>query len=77
MIKWPNDIVINGKKICGILTEMSAEMDSINHIVIGIGINVNNPEFPEDIRQVATSALLETGKPFRRSEDYRRCHGMV
>ena len=68
MIKWPNDIVINGKKICGILTEMSAEMDSINHIVIGIGINVNNPEFPEDIRQVATSALLETGKPFRRSE---------
>ena len=47
---------------------MSAEMDSINHIVIGIGINVNNPEFPEDIRQVATSALLETGKPFRRSE---------
>lgn len=68
MIKWPNDIVINGKKICGILTEMSAEMDSINHIVIGIGINVNNPEFPEAIRQVATSALLETGKPFRRSE---------
>ena len=47
LIKWPNDIVINGKKICGILTEMSAQFDYINHIVIGIGINVHN----EDLRK--------------------------
>ena len=44
-IKWPNDIVCSGKKVCGILTEMSAEMEYINYIVIGIGINVNTKEF--------------------------------
>lgn len=66
-IKWPNDIVVNGKKLCGILTEMSSEMDFINYVVIGIGINVNNDSFPEGISDVATSLNLETGKTFRRS----------
>ncbi len=56
-IKWPNDILINEKKVCGILTEMSAELDLINWVVVGIGINVNikKKEFPEDIRERTTS----------------------
>lgn len=58
-IKWPNDIVVNGKKICGILTEMSSDMESINHIVIGIGINANTKTFPEDIQDRATSISIE------------------
>ncbi|MGN0415279.1 MAG: biotin--[acetyl-CoA-carboxylase] ligase [Agathobacter sp.] len=67
-IKWPNDIVIDGKKICGILTEMSAQFDYINHIVIGIGINVHNEEFPEEIRGTAGSLLLSCGKRFHRAD---------
>ena len=67
-IKWPNDIVIDGKKICGILTEMSAQSDYINHIVIGIGINVHNDEFPEEIRETAGSLLLSCGKRFHRAD---------
>ena len=65
--KWPNDIVINGKKVCGILTEMSAQMDYVNYIVIGIGINVGNEEFPEEIKDVATSIYLESGKHVNRA----------
>lgn len=63
-IKWPNDIVLNSKKICGILTEMSGEVDHINYLVMGIGINVNlDPEdFPTDLKDVATSLKLESGK---------------
>ncbi len=61
MIKWPNDTVINGKKISGILTEMSTEIESINYVVIGTGINVNVSEFPEDIKDVATSVMIENG----------------
>ncbi len=67
-IKWPNDLVVNGKKICGILTEMSAEMEGIHYIVTGIGINVNQKEFPEEIRDKATSLLLEGGRCFNRSQ---------
>lgn len=58
-IKWPNDIVINGKKVCGILTEMSMQMDYVNYIVVGIGINVNNTSFEEEIEAIATSLYLE------------------
>ena len=68
LIKWPNDIVIGGKKICGILTEMSAQFDFINHIVIGIGINVHNEHFPEEIAETAGSIFLQTGKRIRRAE---------
>lgn len=60
-IKWPNDIVVNGKKISGILTEMSAEMDGINYVVIGIGINANFTEFPEELRETATSLQQQLG----------------
>lgn len=65
-IKWPNDIVINGKKISGILTEMSAEMDGINYVVIGIGINANFTEFPEELRETATSLQQQLGYPVDR-----------
>lgn len=65
-IKWPNDIVINGKKACGILTEMSAEMEWIHYVVIGLGINVNIEEFPEKIRDTATSFKLESGREMER-----------
>lgn len=66
-IKWPNDVVIDGKKICGILTEMSAEMDDIHYLVIGVGINVNIEEFPEEIRGVATSLSLKAGHSVNRA----------
>ncbi len=58
-IKWPNDIVVNGKKVCGILTEMSTEIDYINYVVIGVGINANMESFPEELQEVATSLKLE------------------
>ena len=67
-IKWPNDIVMNGKKVCGILTEMSAQFDYVNHIVVGIGINVNTESFSEEIQDIATSLRLETGKFISRAE---------
>jgi BirA family biotin operon repressor/biotin-[acetyl-CoA-carboxylase] ligase len=66
-IKWPNDIVINGKKLCGILTEMSVELSAINYVVVGIGINVNNTAFPEEIAQTATSMYLEQKSYVNRS----------
>lgn len=66
-IKWPNDVVLNGKKLVGILTEMSTEIDYINHVVIGVGINVNMDSFSEEIAGTATSLRIETGKPLKRS----------
>ncbi|MCI9361350.1 MAG: biotin--[acetyl-CoA-carboxylase] ligase [Hungatella sp.] len=66
-IKWPNDLTLEGKKICGILTEMSADMEMIQYVVVGIGINVNIEEFPEEIARTATSLYLETGKKLKRS----------
>lgn len=66
-IKWPNDIVMNGKKVCGILTEMSAQIDYVNHIVVGIGINVHNETFPEELSEMATSLYLETGEHLNRA----------
>lgn len=66
-IKWPNDIVMNGKKVCGILTEMSAQIDYVNHVVIGIGINVHNESFPEEMAHMATSLYLETGEHYNRA----------
>jgi BirA family biotin operon repressor/biotin-[acetyl-CoA-carboxylase] ligase len=60
-IKWPNDIWINGRKTAGILTELSAERDQINHVVVGVGINVNHKasDFPDDLRAAATSLRRE------------------
>lgn len=67
-IKWPNDIIVNGKKVCGILTEMSAEPDYINYVIIGVGINVNNTEFPDEIKETATSLLNEKGDRVGRTD---------
>jgi len=63
-IKWPNDVVLNSKKVCGILTEMSGEIDHVNYLVMGIGINVNleQEDIPMNLKQVATSLKIESGK---------------
>lgn len=66
-IKWPNDIVVNGKKICGILTEMSAELDQIHYVVIGAGINVNQETFAPEIQETATSLYVERKKQSSRA----------
>ena len=66
-IKWPNDVVLNGKKVCGILTEMSAELEEIHYIIVGLGINANTESFPEDIQDRATSIYLESGKKVERA----------
>lgn len=65
-LKWPNDVLISGKKFCGILTEMNAEATRVRHIVVGIGINVNHANFPDELQQTATSVRLATGTPWSR-----------
>jgi BirA family biotin operon repressor/biotin-[acetyl-CoA-carboxylase] ligase len=67
-LKWPNDLLIGGKKFCGILTEMSAEATRVRHIVVGIGINVNQTKFPEELHPVATSLQVTTGSEWSRIE---------
>lgn len=67
-IKWPNDIVVNKKKICGILTEMSVDMTGIEYVVIGVGVNVNTKHFPEEIKETATSLSAEGGQDFERAD---------
>ena len=65
-IKWPNDIVLSGKKICGILTEMQIKEQKPEFIMIGVGINVNQKEFQEELRDKATSVFLETDRELSR-----------
>jgi BirA family biotin operon repressor/biotin-[acetyl-CoA-carboxylase] ligase len=62
-IKWPNDLLISGKKVAGMLNEMSAETDGINFVVMGIGVNLNMTadQFPDNLRYPATSLLVESG----------------
>jgi BirA family biotin operon repressor/biotin-[acetyl-CoA-carboxylase] ligase len=69
-IKWPNDIIVNNKKVCGILTEMNAEINKVNYVVVGIGINVNldNEDIPEDLKIKASSLKIENGKELNRKE---------
>ena len=67
-IKWPNDVVVSHKKICGILTEMGVRDGKIDYAVIGVGINVNIKEFPEEMADKATSLYLEAGREFDRSQ---------
>ena len=67
-IKWPNDLALNRKKICGILTEMILEAEYIQYVVVGIGVNVNQTEFPEELREKATSLRMEAGRNFHRAE---------
>jgi BirA family biotin operon repressor/biotin-[acetyl-CoA-carboxylase] ligase len=67
-IKWPNDIVVGGKKICGVLCEMQADPDTTHFVVVGIGINVNQRKFPPDLLERATSLRLESGSSLCRPE---------
>ncbi len=67
-LKWPNDLLIRGKKFCGILTEMSAEATRVRHVVVGIGINVNQAAFPAELDQTATSLRMTTGTEWSRVE---------
>ncbi len=60
-IRWPNDLLLSGKKFCGILTELNAEVTRVRHAVIGIGINVHQPAFPPELASTATSLAIETG----------------
>lgn len=61
-IRWPNDVLVNGKKVCGILTEMKAEVDRLHMVVLGIGINVNHTSMPEELQEIATSLAIEGGR---------------
>jgi BirA family biotin operon repressor/biotin-[acetyl-CoA-carboxylase] ligase len=65
-IKWPNDLLLNGKKLAGVLTEMETESDRIRYVVVGLGLNVNNPEFPAELAATATSLTLATGGVYSR-----------
>lgn len=72
-IKWPNDIVLHNRKICGILTEMGAEMGEISYVIIGVGFNLNRTEFEEDIASMATSIRKETGERITRAAFLADC----
>ena len=65
-LRWPNDVLLNAKKFCGILIELTAETTRVRHAVIGIGINVNQSAFPEELKHQATSLRLETGHAWSR-----------
>jgi BirA family biotin operon repressor/biotin-[acetyl-CoA-carboxylase] ligase len=91
-LKWPNDVLVNGKKICGTLLELSTEADLVRFVIVGIGLNVNmrKGEMPDEIRSKATSLLLETKIAYERARvcgmllnnletyyDFLRKHGPV
>lgn len=67
-IKWPNDLLIDGRKICGILTEVSGQADALDWVVMGIGVNVLQTQFPQEIKQTAGSVLSLTGKTLLRAQ---------
>lgn len=67
-IKWPNDLILSGKKVCGILTEMHLQGTEIDHVIVGVGINVNQKRFPEELVDKATSLFRECGKPVKKEK---------
>ena len=67
-LKWPNDLLLGGKKFCGVLTEMNAEATRVRQLVVGVGINVNQAKFPAELREIATSLRIETGTEWSRVE---------
>ncbi len=67
-LRWPNDLLFNGKKFGGILTEMHAEPDHVNFVIVGIGLNVNHTRMPEELASIATSLRMESGRPHSRLE---------
>ena len=70
VIKWPNDLLVGGKKIAGILTEMQADPDQVQALIIGIGLNVHQrpSDFPDELREQATSVAMETGEAIERAK---------
>ncbi len=72
-IKWPNDLLVGRKKAAGILTEISSDMDEVGFAVSGMGLNVNTRSFPRDVRDIATSLALETGRTLDRASLVRNC----
>ena len=82
-IKWPNDIVLRGKKVCGILTELILQKNVIDYVVIGVGINVHNSYFPSEIADTATSLELELGHGVARErlveqvlQEFEKCYAL-
>ena len=67
-IRWPNDLLLSGRKFCGILTELNAEVTRVRHAVIGIGINVHQLSFPPELAELATSLAIETGRHWSRQD---------
>jgi BirA family biotin operon repressor/biotin-[acetyl-CoA-carboxylase] ligase len=67
-LRWPNDVMMGGRKFCGILTEMNAEVTRVRYVVVGMGLNVNNEEFPPELAPIATSLCRETGSKVSRVE---------
>jgi BirA family biotin operon repressor/biotin-[acetyl-CoA-carboxylase] ligase len=67
-LKWPNDVLLDGKKVAGILTEMSADFDRVHHVVVGIGVNLNTRVFPDELAAIATSVALARGEPVARAD---------
>jgi len=67
-LRWPNDLLFGRRKFCGILTELNAEVTCVRHLVIGIGINVHQQQFPDELRDLATSLYIETGRDWPRQE---------
>ena len=67
-LRWPNDLLLGGKKFAGILTEMNAEATQVRFVVVGVGINVNQQHFPAELAEIATSLRRETGRPWSRLE---------
>jgi len=83
-IRWPNDLLVNGRKVCGILTEMSAELGRLHAIVLGIGINVNHDEMPAELRSLATSLRIESRRSWSRVQifiallkELQRCYHLL
>jgi BirA family transcriptional regulator, biotin operon repressor / biotin---[acetyl-CoA-carboxylase] ligase len=67
-LRWPNDLLLGSRKFCGILTELNAEVTRVRYVVIGIGINVHQPRFPEELGELATSLQIETGRDWPRQD---------
>jgi BirA family biotin operon repressor/biotin-[acetyl-CoA-carboxylase] ligase len=67
-LKWPNDLLLGSRKFCGILTEMNAEATRVRHLVVGVGINVNQTKLPAELKEIATSIKIETGTEWSRVE---------
>jgi len=67
-LRWPNDLLFGRRKFCGILSELNAEVTHIRHMVVGIGINVHQHQFPAELRDMATSLHIETGRDWPRQE---------